>query len=292
MAIQYAFILPSTRCTTRCEHCFYETGHSERTPSVDFLQPLDAALDGMVRDGLQQVIITGGEPLLVPGLQPLVELCASKLVHVLLITRGVGLDRQTLESLERWGVDDITLSASAPSDELRATANRVIFHSRYLPTLLACLTRKNLQGAGAMVEFSDRLNLPLLFTPAYIPRDWPAHHELSLTRLPDSQWDELMETLAPWAEGSQAGPYLSMVRRFYGGQKLRPSYCAMGTAGLVIDADATVYPCFHRHDLPAGNLLTHTWEQIHQALGAMGPTLISAPCFGEHCLSMFVGQAV
>lgn len=290
VSIQYAFILPSTHCDARCEHCFYETGHSERTPSVDFLGPLDSALDGMVRDGLQQVIISGGEPLLAPRLQQLVELCASKLVHILLITRGQSLDEQTLESLERWGVDDITLSASEPSEQLRKIANRVVFHSRYVPSLLTCLTRKNAGRVSEMLDFADRLNLPLLFTPAYIPGDCPTHDELSLSGLADRQWDELMETLGDWAEEAHARPYLAMVRRFYGGQKVHPSFCAMGTAGLVVDADATVYPCFHRHDLPAGNLLAHSWDQIHEKLRAKSPELMSAPCFGEHCLSMFVGQ--
>ncbi len=292
VSIQYAFILPTTRCDAHCEHCFYETGHSERTPSVDFLEPLDAALDGMVRDGLQQVIISGGEPLMAPGLQQLVELCADKLVHILLITRGELLDEQTLESLERWGVDDITISASEPSEGLRATVNRVIFRSRYMPTVLTCLTRKNVGQIDGMLELSSRFELPLLFTPAYIPKDWPAHGELSLTELSDEQWDEAMEALGPWAEQARCAPYLSMVRRFYGGQKVHPSFCAMGSAGLVVDADATVYPCFHRHDLPAGNLLTDSWDQIHKELGAMGPELMSAPCFGEHCLSMFVGIQV
>ena len=290
MSIQYAFILPSTHCSARCEHCFYETGHSERTPSVDFLEPLDSALDGMIRDGLQQVIISGGEPLMAPGLQQLVELCADKLVHILLITRGgERLDEPTLESLERWGVDDITLSALEPSDELRATVNRVIFHSRYVPTLLTSLTCKNVSCVPRMLEFSTTLNLPLLFTPAYIPEDWPAQRELSPRELSDQQWDEVMEALDPWAEEARVSPYLSLVRRFYGGQKVHPGFCAMGSAGLVVDADATVYPCFHRHDMPAGNLLTHRWDQIHEKLCVMGPTLMSAPCFGEHCLSMFVG---
>ena len=54
MPVQYAFILPSTRCDIHCEHCFYETGHSERTEAVDYLEPLGPALDGMVRDGLQR----------------------------------------------------------------------------------------------------------------------------------------------------------------------------------------------------------------------------------------------
>ena len=291
MPVQYAFILPSTRCDAHCEHCFYETGHSERTEAVDFLEALGPALDGMVRDGLQQVIISGGEPLLAPRLKELVELCAARLVHILLVTRGAKLDEETLASLERWGVDDITLSASAPSDRLRATAHRVMFHSRYLPTLLTCLTRKNVDRAGEMVDFAARLNLPLIFTPAYIPEDWPTFDELSLRRLDDRQWDALMERLAPWAEEARSSGYLSVVRHFYGGQQEHPGFCAMGTAGLVIDADATVYPCFHRHDLPLGNLRVHTWDEIHARLQEHSPTLMSAPCFGEHCLSMFVGQA-
>ena len=63
----------------------------------------------------------------------------------------------------------------------------------------------------------------------------------------------------------------------------------MGTQGLVIDADGAVYPCFHRHDLLAGNLMHDPWETIVKRLRNMGEPLLGAPCFGEHCLSMFAG---
>lgn len=292
MSIKYAFILPTTECHSRCAHCFYEIGHSPRTEAVDYLEPLDSMLDGMVADGLQQVIITGGEPLLYPRLRQLVELCADKLVHILLITRGDDLDDEMLESLERWGVDDVTLSVTKSDTQLRALVNRVVFRSRYLPTLLTALTRSNVDQVGRTLELSSRLNLPLLFTPAFIPEDAPVYQQLSLRELGDEQWDELMLRLGPWAEEAEVSGYLSLMRRFYGGQKVQPGFCPMGAAGLVIDADGTVFPCFHRHDRAAGNLHRHSWEQIHQQLLAMRPSLISGPCFGEHCLSMFVGVQI
>jgi MoaA/NifB/PqqE/SkfB family radical SAM enzyme len=285
----FAFVLPTTHCEEGCTHCFYETGHSSRVEAVDFLEPLDRALDLLLHQGLQQVVISGGEPLLSPRLEPLVKLCNDKLLHLLLLTRGGPLDRQMLAALERWGVDDITLSASADDEPLRRIVNRILFHSRYLPTLLTCITRENLDQVRPLMALADRLNLPQLFTPVYIPRDHPAHDELSLQRLDSGQWDRLLEDLRPWTEEAGTGAYWELVRDHFRGRPAHPGRCHMGSAGFVVDADGSVYPCFHRHDQRAGNLLTDPWPEIQRNLHALGEQLCRAPCFGEHCLSLFVG---
>lgn len=287
--LQFAFVLPTSDCNARCAHCFYEVGHSQRVEAVDFHEQLDEALDEMAEDGLQQVIISGGEPLLAPRLLDLVELCAAKVMHILLLTRGEGLDADRLEQLEQAGLDDITLSAASPTPALRQVVNSILFHSRYVPNLLTCLTRQNVDQVGELLAMSAKLNLPHLFTPAFIPRQSPSFERLSLYGLSELQWDQLMEVLEPWAEGAGTGDYTRLVRQYYAGTRMHPAYCPMGQAGLVIEPDGSVYPCFHRHDVPLGNLMTDRWPEIRQRMIAAAPDTTSAGCFGEHCLSMFVG---
>ena len=292
MPFQFAFIIPTTDCRAHCAHCFYETGHTPRVEAADFLGPLDGALDSLVRDGLQQIILTGGEPLLSPGLEALLEIVDQKMLHVLLITKGHAsglLDQSMLQSLEEWGVDDITLSAGAVDEDLRQSVQRVLFHSRYLPTLLCCLTRENLDQVTPLIRFARLRNLPQLFTPAFIPEASPLYEALSLRRLSGDAWQRLLADLEPWSNEVGSSTYWQTTRDFYRGREARPSFCPMGTRGLVVDADGSVYPCFHRHDLKAGNLLQEPWPQIQQTLEHLGPQLADAPCFGEHCLSMFVG---
>ncbi len=287
MSIQVAFVLPTTSCTVRCEHCFYETGHTPRVEARRLLEPLDEFLDHLVGDGLQQIILTGGEPLLAPALLPLVEACSAKLVHLLLLTRGELLDEERLGALERAGLDDLTLGVQADSPALRALVNRILFQSRFTPTLLTCLTRENLGEVPALTELALRLNLPQLFTPAYVPRDAAAEGRLSLRGLDEVGWQQLELALAPWAERFGAATYLELVRGVYAGRRVHPGGCPMGTSALVIDADGSVYPCFHRHDLRAGNLLAEDWPLIRERLQAAAEELAAAPCFGEHCLSLF-----
>jgi len=285
----FAFVLPTTRCETRCPYCFYETGHTPRVPAADCLDPLGRALDALAGEGLQQVVISGGEPLLSPLLPRLCRLCNDRLLHVLLITRGERLDEAMLASLERWGVDDVTLSASSAGEDLARLVNRVLFRSRYIPTLLTCLTRENVREVPDLVAFSARRNLPHIFTPVFVPASAPVRERLSLRGLTGEEWERLLRDLRPWTDAAGTLPYWTMVRQFFGGLPVRPERCPMGTLGLVIDADGSVYPCFHRHDLRAGNLLHDDWETIHGALREMAPHLERAPCFGEHCLSLFVG---
>jgi len=289
VSFQFAFVLPTTRCLAHCEFCFYETGHSERVEARDYIPRLGPALEALQEEGLQQVIITGGEPLLAPLFPDLLELLSQHVVHVLLLTHGELLDEEKLELLERQGVDDITISAVGPEEQLRQTIHRIMFHSRYVPTLLTCLNRSNLDDVPRLLEFSSRRNLPHLFTPAYIPQEAGCFDRLSLHRVPEREWRELIDRLQGWAEATQSLFYLAMIRDFYRGMPVHPGFCPMGTQGLVVDADGTVYPCFHRHDLRAGNLIADPWPQIRDRLEQVGPGLIGAPCFGEHCLSMFAG---
>jgi radical SAM protein with 4Fe4S-binding SPASM domain len=289
LSFSFAFILPTTRCEVRCDFCYYQTGHSPRVEEADYLEPLDRALSALCDDGLQQVIISGGEPLLSPRLEPLARLCSDKLVHLLLLTRGKLLDEQTLEDLERWGVDDLTISAPEADDELRALVQRVLFRSRYTPNLLTALTRDRLEQAGPLLDLSGRFNLPHLFTPAFIPPEAGQFERLSLHGVEEREWLRLLDELGPWAVESGSATYLEMVHRFYNSWKVRPRFCPMGSRGLVIDADGSVYPCFHRRDLCAGNLLTHDWSDIAKRLEQQGQELEGAPCFGEYCLSMFAG---
>ena len=289
MSFHFAFILPTTKCDAHCDHCFYEVGHSSRVEEVDYLYPLDEALDLLTRQGLQQVIISGGEPLNSPRLSELVELCAAKVMHVLLLTYGGGLDKDRLDDLDRIGVDDISISAHRVTPALTRTINTILFHSPYVPTLLSCLTQRNLDQIPGIQELADKFNLPVIFTPAYIPKEAAKFNELSLHALPPGEREEILQRLEAWAKENGAVPYASLIKGIYQGSPVNPGSCAMGNQGLVIDADGSVYPCFHRRDMCAGNLIVHPWEAIEKNLKRFGEELRTAPCFGEHCLSLFVG---
>jgi MoaA/NifB/PqqE/SkfB family radical SAM enzyme len=290
LSLSFLFILPTTDCRARCPHCFYENGHTPRVEAAPLLERLDGLLEVAVAEGLQQIVLTGGEPLLSPQLEPIVRLCASKIVHLLLLTRGDLLDDGVLERLEAGGLDDVTLSALEPGEELRATVLRVLFHSRFVPTLLSCLTRQTIARVPELLELSSGLGLPHLLTTAYIPRTSARFEELSLHAMGEAERERALDQLEPWAEDAGARPYLELVRAHFAGLEARPSVCPMGTEGVVLDADGALYPCFHRHDLRAGNLLEDEPRVLLDALLAAGRQLAAAPCFGEHCLSMFVGM--
>jgi len=288
VSFQFAFILPTTKCESRCEHCFYEVGHTTRVEEVDYLYPLDEALDQLCRQGLQQVIISGGEPLDSPRLLEMVEMCAARVMHVLLLTHGRKLTTERLEALERAGVDDISISAHMVSDELTRTINRILFHSPYVPTLLSCLTQQNLDQVPGLQRLADQFNLPLIFSPAFIPQEAPAFAKLSLHALDPAMREALFSELEEWGRRCDAVPYVELLRGLYGDVRMTPGHCVMGNHGMVIDADGSVFPCFHRRDLCAGNLIVHPWDTIEQNLKKLSQELSGAPCFGEHCASLFV----
>ena len=70
-----------------------------------------------------------------------------------------------------------------------------------------------------------------------------AHAELSLRWLDPGQWEALLADLRPWSEESGTTAYWELVRDLFGGLPASPGRCHMGTAGFVVDADGSVYPC-------------------------------------------------
>jgi MoaA/NifB/PqqE/SkfB family radical SAM enzyme len=81
----------SDRCDQRCLHCDIWRG-SSGSGSLSLAERL-AILDDASRDGLEALLLTGGEPLLSPDLWPLAERARVRGVRLLLATNGLQLAR-------------------------------------------------------------------------------------------------------------------------------------------------------------------------------------------------------
>jgi MoaA/NifB/PqqE/SkfB family radical SAM enzyme len=99
-------------CQLRCGYCYSESGRrpSSQLPRADLLRIADT-LAGM---GLRSVHLSGGEPLLVPGLAEIVERLRAGGAHVVLYTNGLLITDDNAAELGRLfarirvGVDGAT----------------------------------------------------------------------------------------------------------------------------------------------------------------------------------------
>lgn len=291
--MRIAFLILTTRCNRRCSYCFYETGYQDRAAPEAVLPLEDRLLSALKTAGVDRLILTGGEPLILPDIAGVVERTVAKGFSPLLLTNGEALTDESLKDLVRAGLQAITISldsladeepgAKAPWEALRRVAEAKGLHA----SVITPITRANLSSIPEIVTRIHDLGLNLLLQPVFIPENHPLSTKLSLRCCDKAQRRAFLEAVDAWESGFGASRYADLLRDFYSAVSEKPLSCAMGTAVLVVDATGDVYPCFHRQDLKAGNILESDPLSVLARVQEKGRPLHDAHCFGEHCISLF-----
>ena len=289
-----AFLVSTTRCNRHCPYCFYETGYQDRGDPGRLL-PLDETLFSVLSDaGVDHLIITGGEPLLHPGLETGIRRAAAGGLSTLLLTNGDLLDLRRVSALEDAGLSALTLSLDglweggeekAPWDLVEALARR----EGLRPAVITPMSRRNLSSLPSIIRRMAALGLYLLIQPAFIPEGSPVFDRYSLRGMDEAERAFFLEAVHLWSERFGGRGYAELIRGFYTGDRdARPTVCSMGSSAVVVDPDGAVFPCFHRRELRAGNLLEDPKPAaVLERAFRLGEVLRDAPCFGEHCISLF-----
>ena len=103
------------RCNLRCEHCYLDAGTRleggrDELSSDEVKRVIDQIAD--LSDGCM-VVMTGGEPLLRPDIEELVEHAAGRGLMVVLGTNGVGLTRERIARLQAAGLAGAGISVDS-----------------------------------------------------------------------------------------------------------------------------------------------------------------------------------
>ena len=124
----YALVAELTyRCPLRCAYCSNPTNYSEhadRLSAADWVRVMREA----EAQGVLQVLLSGGEPLLRKDLETIVQGAAQANLYTNLITSGIPLDRQRLAQLQAAGLDSVQVSIQdTTAENADRIAGRVSF---------------------------------------------------------------------------------------------------------------------------------------------------------------------
>ena len=104
------WIEPTTFCQLKCPNCYRGCDRADHKPEHRDLDDVKAEVEKFIIDrNVQTISIAGGEPLLYPFLDELVDYIKSKKLKVMIFTNGVLLNEKRLEELKNLGVDQIVL---------------------------------------------------------------------------------------------------------------------------------------------------------------------------------------
>jgi MoaA/NifB/PqqE/SkfB family radical SAM enzyme len=207
------------------------------------------------------------------------------------LTNGELLTDSNVRMLMVNRIDAVTISLhSLKEAEQRENAIRSL--KKNIPSLTVAFVfhRHNLADLPRVTAWAEEQRIPLIVQPAFIPAAAGDRVNISPRCFTEDQWTHLIPVLRAWGERSGCLRYVDYIVGLYGKKEARPETCAMGTEILVVDYNGTVYPCFHRRDMHAGNLLNEERNTILNRIEEYGKTLCAAPCYGEHCVSLFYGQ--
>lgn len=130
--------------------------------------------------GIRKLVITGGEPLLHPQIEAIVQLAYASRLHTSLVTNGLLLTERRLQSLMDAGLLGITVSLdSLDADTYRRHRGLNFPRSRDVIKMLATaarlhglavslnsvMTAFNYRELPDLVRFASRFDLPLMIQP-------------------------------------------------------------------------------------------------------------------------------
>jgi len=280
-----AYIIITSKCNYQCLYCFYCQDDFRIKEDKINVRNLREILEKLKLNNFNEITLTGGEPFLRKNL----VISSTKIANHLglrtnIDTNGSLLDKETALKLKSSGSCFLYLSIGAIFNIATCRAIKEI-----IPTnLIYVITKENLKNLEEAMKIAEKLAINLILQPAYVRKDYRYYNKLSVNDLDDKEWSYFKSLLEHWGKKNNRENYVETIISFYKNLKEScPKFCHMGRNDLVIDSDGSVYPCFHRQDLLAGNILEDSFDDILSKIKTFTKHTEKAPCFGEHCLSLF-----
>lgn len=230
-----SFLLEVTRrCSRECAYCYAEARRvAAAGPSTDDLTParVDALLERVLATTpVEAVTLIGGEPLVAPGLEALVQRLSARGLRVALCTNGLSLPRPRIEALVRAGVRSFEVSYDSPVPSSYAALTGSVPDG--LQTTLAALVRTGVPvTVGALLTRHNADDVEALLRVCFA---------LSVARVTLNQLAPVGGALRRRAELELGEPELRAV--------LARADAVAARLGLVVGVGLPVEPCRIAHD--------------------------------------------
>lgn len=284
------FLILTLNCNKSCPFCFnsqYKLDKKECFTS-DRMEQVNIIFNQFESHGFNELIITGGEPLINKEVLYKVIECAKKNNYSIGVdTNGTYLSRSVLEKLKSFGVDHLYIS-SIDFINNHEKIKEIIGKYEIKTTIIHVITKENLQKTQAVVNLANKHGIDLILQPAFVKDDLKIFQKLSLKKLNKNQKDFFFEIFKNWANNNRK-KYFEVVKGYYNNNKTYfPKSCHLGVDDIILHPDGDAFSCFHRLDLKCGNIFKDSADEIIRKMKDNSKFTDRASCFGEHCLSNFI----
>jgi radical SAM protein with 4Fe4S-binding SPASM domain len=269
-------------CNLRCKHCYQDVFSKKNDLDWAGLKKVCDNLLDTLRDWGKTACIhlTGGEPLLRPDLFPLLaRLDRQPIVEELgMITNGLAIDRDAIKRLSGFSkLKNIKISldggAAETNDFIRQKGafDKVMKNlplikeaGKFEILFMFTAMKRNFRNLPSLFKLCQDKNIDGLIVERFIPlgRGRKMNDEV----LSREEWKEMVGVLLDFVSTEDRGqlllPYQGFQISFSEEEpELLGAPCVVGTDGLCVMPDGSVFPC-RRFPISIGNLLNHSLKKI------------------------------
>ena len=271
-------------CPLHCAYCSNPVDFARRHDRLD-TGDWRRVLRQAEQLGVVQVNFTGGEPLLRPDLESLVEEARALDLYSNLITSGIPLERGRLERLRRLGLDNVQVSiqdsrpvesdriAGCEAFEQKLRVARWVKELGFPLTVNTVLHRENLDRIGEVIELAEELRADRLELANAQYLGWALLNRASL--LPEAAQLGRARSIAVAARQRLQGR-MEVVFVVPDYHVEFPPACmdGWGRRFVVVSPEGLLLPCLLAHTLP-GLSFGNVRESSVQDLWTTSPGLVA-----------------
>lgn len=292
-------------CNLACQYCYYRTGLEERIPGK-FNASKALSLINQFPDFFNEIIFTGGEPLLIPSLFKLIKQCKNKGLRVGILTNGILLNKVNCQKISDLYIDFVSISLDSSSQEindpLRGKTHLVLQGIKNILTfkqksttveMMQTITKKNIFSIRPLVQFCQENNINLWLNPVDVGNNKSLAREIGLQSCSPNELLMLEKEMYCWARVMKNKALKKFVENclfLIKNKKPRGISCSMGTSHFVLDVNGNMYPCFLRKDIYLGNIYKEKLKTImnKNKLKSHQSSLRTAKCARLGCMCMTI----
>lgn len=259
-----AYVHVTNRCNLNCVGCYSMDDQRNNKEDLSF-QDMKIILKALKKNGLQQLVISGGEPFVRKDLPDIVKYAKKNLgiEFICVITNGTLVTKETLENMKGY-VDIISVSIDGFSKEQPVFIRGIDIFDKVLDairrvqecgitaSLLPTIHSKNIQYMEKYQELAKELGCNISFSVMTNNTDEPNEF------VPDE--DDLI-ILASKTMGTNIRIMDTPINAY---SIVCRKSCGAGKSIISVTATGDIYPChmLHQPKLKMGNMLTDKLDDI------------------------------
>lgn len=271
-----AYVNVVRRCNAGCKYCLDWTAprDSRLDPSREKLNAIFAALLDL---GVEDIVMSGGEPFLRRDLAELISDARGLGFGVRLITNGTLVTPRQISAILDLGVSRVGVSIDSlspakmmqirglPLHRVISTIETLAEARRDTPelaiSLMVTVTRLNIEDLLPIAEYATALGVQAQYQPVHYAGTGLEDEILEVLWPKPAEIAQLSEVIDVLIEHKRAGTaairsgidFLERMPEFFRNRTYRPRRCTVAHTDIVIDQDLKLRPCWSMS--PVGSLV-------------------------------------